>query len=388
VSEYAFFSFRAIDGCLNDEQLRFAQRQSSRAEVTRRSLTVEYHYSSFHGDIHGLLRRGFDIYLHYANYGVSEIKLRLPQGLPFAEDVLSDYLSDEKLIWEGDTSGRGGILSICPFHDLVDHQPLLDAEPVLDAAAQIRKCLISGDLRALYVLWLCSMHHNDVCPGETFEPPVPHGLADMLPHGGPLLSFFGLDELILKAAAEGLPPAPGIELENQSVALWVATLDEQKLRQSLVKVLTDDSAAEKTTLLAEFGNFRAHEEWPRTNRKLSLEQLYKRTELLRAEAEAGEKQRQQQNAKQKAEQAERDRAIRMQKMLADPDHWLRETDKLAAARGTDNYKAAADILYDLREVIGGLKGKQLAQSQAAKLVHNYPTLGLLKSNLRKRGLLE
>ena len=68
MSEYQYLEFQAVDRPLNDKQLAFAERQSSRAEVSRRSLTVEYHYSDFRGDVDGLLRSGFDVFLHYANY--------------------------------------------------------------------------------------------------------------------------------------------------------------------------------------------------------------------------------------------------------------------------------------------------------------------------------
>ena len=68
MSEYQYVAFQAVDGPLNDKQLEFAQQQSSRAEVSRWSLSVEYHYSSFRGDVDGLLRQGYDVYLQITNY--------------------------------------------------------------------------------------------------------------------------------------------------------------------------------------------------------------------------------------------------------------------------------------------------------------------------------
>ena len=78
----------------------------------------------------------------------------------------------------------------------------------------------------------------------------------------------------------------------------------------------------------------------------------------------------------------------MQEMLKAPDKWLRQAEQLVDARGTDNYKAAADILYDLREAIGGEEGERIARQQAAHLAKKYPTLNHLKNSLRKRGLWE
>ena len=60
-------------------------RQSSRAEFNKWEFEVEYHYSSFRGDICGMLRNGYDIFLSSASYGCREIGIRLPNGFPFAK---------------------------------------------------------------------------------------------------------------------------------------------------------------------------------------------------------------------------------------------------------------------------------------------------------------
>lgn len=86
--------------------------------------------------------------------------------------------------------------------------------------------------------------------------------------------------------------------------------------------------------------------------------------------------------------AERERQKRMEQMKVAPEDWLDEAARLAAARGTANYKAAADILADLREAIGGEEGNTLARKKAAELVKKHPTLTQLKGSLRKRGLLD
>ena len=90
----------------------------------------------------------------------------------------------------------------------------------------------------------------------------------------------------------------------------------------------------------------------------------------------------------KAVKQEKERQDRMKKMVKAPRKWLRDADKLVEARGTQNYKAAAEILADLREAIGGDKGAQLTREHAAHLAKKHPTLTHLKSSLRKRALLE
>ena len=78
----------------------------------------------------------------------------------------------------------------------------------------------------------------------------------------------------------------------------------------------------------------------------------------------------------------------MKEMVKEPETWLREASKLVDARGTANYRAAADILADLREAVGGDKGEKMTRKHAAHLAKKHPTLNQMKSSLRKRGLLE
>ena len=103
MSENQYVLFRAVDAPLNGKQLAFAERQSTRADVSRWWLAVDYHYRSFRGDVDGLLRRGYDVFLDYANYGVREIKLRLPHGMPADKTVWSHYADGEQVKWKKDS---------------------------------------------------------------------------------------------------------------------------------------------------------------------------------------------------------------------------------------------------------------------------------------------
>ncbi len=57
-------------------------------------------------------------------------------------------------------------------------------------------------------------------------------------------------------------------------------------------------------------------------------------------------------------------------------------------RVTANYKAAAELLADLRKAIGGNEGEQITRKHAPHLAQTHPTLTHLKSSLRKRKLID
>ncbi|MEX0792763.1 MAG: hypothetical protein WD045_06475, partial [Pirellulaceae bacterium] len=249
MSEYQYVVFRAVDGPLNDKQLEFAEAQSSRADVSRWTLSCEYDYSSFRGDVDALLRRGFDVHLEYTNYGTRVIKLRLPHGFPVAESVWSKYVDGEQLHWKKDAKGSGGILTLEPFHDANDRFMYGDTEPYLKAAIQVRDRLMSGDLRALYLLWLCAADDDYNDPAETIEPPVPHGIAGIQAECGDLLWFYGLDPLLLVVVGMDVDDAPP-EDSQDPVTTWVDTLDEPTTKELLLRLLKGDTSGEKARLLA------------------------------------------------------------------------------------------------------------------------------------------
>jgi hypothetical protein len=388
MSEYQFIEFRAVDRPLNDKQLAFAERQSSRAEVSRRSLKVEYHYSDFRGDIDGLLRNGFDVFLHYANYGVRAIRLRLPDGLPFEKNVWSEFVDDDRLMWSKDPKGKGGILSLCPYHESGELDEVREFDEYVDAAVHVRESLIAGDLRALYLLWLCAADDDYNDPDETIEPPVPHGMAELPRPCENLLTFFGLDTLLLKAAGEGVENAPTRVSQDKILEDWVVSLNAQQAKSLLTRFLVEDSQSVKADMIAKIRAAQSPIAWATTEKKRTFNQLLETCKALRAGENIIRQREAAAKAKREAAKAEKERQARMKEMVASPAKWLKEAEKLADARGTDNYKAAADILADLREAIGGEEGDKITRRQAAHLAKKYPTLNQLKSSLRKRGLLE
>lgn len=82
MSEYQYIHFMALDKPLNEKQLDYMERQSSRAEITPWEFTNEYHFGDFHGNAVEMLRRGYDVHLHFANFGVRKLMIRLPAGPP------------------------------------------------------------------------------------------------------------------------------------------------------------------------------------------------------------------------------------------------------------------------------------------------------------------
>ena len=387
MSAYQFIAFRAVDRPLTDRDLVYARKQSSRAEITRWYFENEYHFGDFGGDADGLLRHGYDAHLHYTNFGIRKIALRLPVGLPYPKSVWSKYIGLEGGTWKKDPRRKSGILTLNPFHESSDLEELWSPGEYLDDVVEIRNRLLSGDSRVLYLLWLCAAADQYVSP-DIIEPPVPGGLAECVEPCASLMEFFGLDPLILAAASEGAPATPVQEDHQHRCDTWVDGLSQRESKRLLRKLVFEDAAIVKAEVLAAIRESAPSTDWPTVALDRAFGELVARTEVLRAEHDANEQKNREAAARRKAAKQERERQDRMNQMVKAPQKWLRETEKLVDARGTQNYKAAAEILAELRDAVGGDEGAQISRRHAAHLAKKHPTLTHLKSSLRKRELLE
>ncbi|MCY2976972.1 MAG: hypothetical protein NTW52_20145 [Planctomycetota bacterium] len=387
MSEFQIVKFRAIDRPLSDNQLEFMERQSSRADFTKWEFKVEYHYSSFRGDVDAMLRNGYDIFLTYSNYGCREIRMRLPGGLPFAKSVWSKYISAEGLTWSADKSGKAGILTLAPYLEEA-YDPVWEFEDYLDATAKLREMLIAGDLRALYVLWLCTAMSSSDEDDAVIEPPVPHGLANLPDEAADLLAFFEADPLLVDAAAIGIPMFNAQGSQGDSVKAWLTTITDSRPHEIIQRLLSEDPVAVKAELLSEIRESRQAPSWPVEPPTRTVAQLLQMCESLRQKEDEKEKKQAAAKAKREADKAEKQRQARMVEMQSAPESWLNKASMLVEERGTDNYREAASILADLRDAVGGEQGNKIAREHAAHLAQKYPTLNVLKSSLRKKELLD
>lgn len=398
MSEYQYLEFRAVDRPLTDKELSYAREQSSRAEISRWSFTNEYHFGDFRGNANGMLRRGYDVFLHYANFGVRTIKIRLPAGLPFGRKLWSKYIDGKLLKWKPDPKGSSGTLALEPYFEPFDS--FWEFNDCLDDVVAIRERLIAGDLRALYLLWLCVAGDDNYAPTEVIEPPVPVGLQEFGLKVDGLFYFYDIDPLLVDAAAD-LPvpnakpkkktPTPIILSPAERLKPWLKSLGAKNAKEHLEQLLVGDTAAIKAELLAEIARDTANSkqaDWPVVESNRTFDVLLKQADVLRQTLNVAEKKKQAAKAKRDAAKAKREHEKRVAEMIKDPQKWLAETERLADQRGTDNYKLAAEILTDLKEAIGGPKGASLARKHAAHLIRKYPTLTRLKGLLRKHGILD
>jgi hypothetical protein len=375
MSEYQFVAFRAIDRPVSKQNLAYMRQQSTRAEISPWSFENEYHYGDFRGNAEEMLRRGYDIHLHYANFGVRRLLIRLPPGRPSIAEI-KPYLGEDFLQFSKDKNGTGGILAIEPYLEPDTLEELWEVDSFLDRLMEIRTEILEGDLRPLYLAHLamaCDLNHD---PEETTEAPVPAGLGALTDAQQALAEFYGLDDSLIAAAAEASPPLPKQGDSSKGYAQWLDEQPEQKKNAWLAAWMADAASPARAEMLAEYKSARDMPKWPTAEPKRTIAQLQA------AATEIADKAR-----KRAAAQQARQRAKRLADMAENPTATLRETEKLVAERTTDAYRQVAELLADLREALASSGKSQLAEQHAQKLRAANPTLRVLVSELRRQGFL-
>jgi hypothetical protein len=249
-------------------------------------------------------------------------------------------------------------------------------EEYLERIVGVRQQLIDGDLRPLYVAWMCGCRSDEVDPDSAYEPPVPAGLAESSDSITGMLDYFDLSPFMLAAAAEQSPPLP--HLADQKVAMvdWLDSLDTTTLHKWILRFLTGEPTAIRTECLQACRKWHKIPPWPVVKGTRTLAQLVRRANELAEEEQVREENRK-----------ERARRKRLADMARSPQKYLDEVNEHVAMRGRQHNGQAAQILSEIREAIGGEKGDKVSRKHAAHLREKYPTLKMLIGALRRKGLL-
>lgn len=373
MSEYQRIAFRAIDGPVSEKDLEFMRRQSSRAEITTWTFDNEYEWGSFRGDAREMLRRGYDLYLHYANFGIRTLLLRLPHGLPKAA---APYLDEEAIRFQPDKRGPGGILSFEPCFDAGELEELWNLDEILGRLVPLRAEILDGDLRPLYLAHLAILSDGNHDPEEATEAPVPAGLSKLSDAQRALMEFFGLSESLVAAAARESPPSTAAAEPRGQYVDWLQSQPQAVKDEWLIQLMADPQTGVRREILAEFHEGQNRPLWPTAQAHRTIAEL-----LVLA------KEVQEESSRKAAEKAARERAKRLAKMAADPEQTLRKTEELVTLRTTMAYREIATLLADLRDALAGSNRAELAEQQAQMLRDTNRTLKILVSELRRKGFL-
>jgi hypothetical protein len=374
MSEHQFVAFRAIDIPVSEENLEFMRRQSSRAQINPWSFENEYHYGDFRGNALEMLRRGYDIHLHYANFGTRRLCIRLPEGLPNPKATQA-YLGKDGVTFVKDRQRPAGTLMIDPAYEPGFLEELWHIDGLLEQLAPLRAEIMEGDLRPLYLMHLAAARDMNHDPEVTLEAPVPLGLDALTRAQQALAALYELDDAFIAAAAQASPPLASQSDARTPPDAWLAAQSEARKTSWLVRLLESAPSAVRAEILSEYRQSQGAA-WPTTPGSRTITQLESASEAIAQES------------RRKADvQAAAERAAQLSRMAADPEPFLLETERLVAERGERAYSKIGKLLVDLREALAGSDRADLAEKQARKLHKEHPKRNTLISELRRLELI-
>lgn len=372
MSEYQYVQFLAIDRPLNDEQMAFMQKQSTRATISRREFSNEYHFGDFRGKALEMMRRGFDLHLHFANFGIRKLMFRLPGGLPCSETVFKRFTSKYQLEWHADTSGTGGVLEVQPESDGGRWDGYVDnLEDLLTELTPVREMLVAGDLRPLYLAWLACY------PDKDKEPPVPAGLKKLPKPLKVLVDFYELDCDLLQTAAEESADMAEQSAPVLPIQTWLKKKNNTQRTDLLEQLLRDESGRVRADAMAEIRASMKVAEWPVTETSRTIDELRTladRKDQIRREKEAVATERKQRK--------------RLKAMKEKPAETVDAIMKLVSQRSTQKHTEAIALLSELRDVLGPDDGPPFTQTVAQQIRQQKPAPRGLIAMLKNNGFLK
>lgn len=376
MSEYQYLTFRALDGPLTEEAMAFMRNQSTRAKIDQWSFTNEYHFGDFRGDAVEMMRRGFDMHFHYADFGTRTLMIRLPFGFPDPISA-SHYWHEEGLFFHKDEEGSGGVLEFAPCFEPGLLDGVWDLEEIFESLFDIRKELLEGDPRPLYLMHLAIQGDSNHDPEESIEGPVPAGMNHLTRAQRALAKLYGMDSQFLAAVAE-----PSLELcpkqdRDTNYSQWLQEKSAEEKNQWLLELMINPQGRLANKILNQFRQETEIPGWP----KVSHDRTYAAIEEL-----AKVYRQQMRNAIEKTAQQERQQ--RLDEMVKDLEAILLWTEEVVTARDSKEYSRVAQALSDLREAFAGTDQVQLADVQAWKLMKENPRLSRLKRELKQKGFLK
>ena len=376
MSEYQYVAFRAIDGPVSKKNLAFMERQSTRAEIAEWSFENEYNFGDFRGNAEEMLRRGYDIHLHYANFGLRTLLIRLPGGFPNSK-AAQPYLDGESVRFTKDKKGRGGILSVSPFYESDDIEDLWDLGDLLDRLVPLRGEILEGDLRPLYLAHLAAACDGNHDPEETIEAPVPAGLGKLTDAQLALTELYGLSNALIEAAAQDGPEkAPTMDRESQ-LKSWIGAQAQTVKDQWLAGLLEGASSAVRSEILMKFRDESGNSSWPVVESNRTVAQLWQSAEAIH----------QKKKAKAAAKAARQQAAKLERRWQHDPHGSSRKRSGFAAERKTNCCRRPANCWPSCVRLLPEPGKPGLAEKRAIQLKAKYPKLHHLTAALRREGFV-
>jgi hypothetical protein len=195
---------------------------STRAVITSTSFTNHSEWGDLKADPLKLLETYFDAFVYVADWGTREFCLRLPVkliDLKLFKAMLPGKVAQVR---------QSGEHVIVVFESEVETDDWDDGTGWMGSLVSLRSDLLRGDLRCLYLGWLLSVQDEEIS-AEAVDPPVPEGLNELSAPYESFVEFLGIDEDLVKVAAEASTPLRAVLSKEEVQPGFAGFLKETKM---------------------------------------------------------------------------------------------------------------------------------------------------------------
>jgi len=387
MSEYQYYEWLALDRPLDAQQIKEVGALSSHMDtVSATQASVTYSWGDFKHDPLKILERYFDAFLYVANWGTRRLAFRFPKAAISAR-ALEPYLIERVITVTH--SGSFTLLDIEINEEDGGRSDWIEAEGLLAQVAGVRRQIINGDYRALYLVWLAMVTRRGDSDGDedvdesemdedesdgtpSVEPPVPAGLQSLDGSLGALCNLFDVDMHLVKAAAAS--SARVAKPTVSAVRLAIARLPRERVDAYLLQLLNDEPQL-SSALLKELG-LSATAPSQQTGKSRTAKTLL---EAAKRRAET-EQQRDQ-------EEAKRARIAALEKLATREESAWEAVDLLMRKQTAAGYDAAVQQLIDLHDLAEHRGSMRDFAARLAKVVAEFGKSAALMKRLRMARLV-
>jgi hypothetical protein len=237
MSEYQRYEFMTVDQPLTRKQLDAVNKLSSHIEASSTHASIEYHWGDFKHDPIEVLRKYFDGFLYWANWGSPQLALRFPHGI-LPGDLIDGYDFDDFVTFTKHSDYD--ILDI-HFSEMEGSGEWMEYD--LGSLIAMREELMDGDLRALYIAWLACMEmlgsYDEEEEGEVvYAPPVPPVFGKLTEAQQALAGLLQVSPELLVAAARH--SSARMSSSDDDVTARIALLPPERRDDYLVRLARNE----------------------------------------------------------------------------------------------------------------------------------------------------
>ena len=366
MSEYQFYEFLSIDRPLTTKDQQEIQGWSSRTSPTPTGATFIYNYGDFPKSPKQVVGKYFDAMFHIANWGTKWLLLKFPKEL-LDHGAVQDYCTVEEISLS--EYGEYFVLEILFSEE--EGYAWLDGEGFLSSLIGLRRDILNGDYRSLYIAWLhaCSNAREwDEFDTTALEPVLSLPLKPFNDALKSWVELLEIDQDLLSIVSEKqiLSPENTLDLMTDEINL----LSDDEKTNFLKRLLHEEPLLsvkfrKRLKKLSVSSDIRTTSSSHRT-----IEEIFHKADHIKEQRQELERQKRKKKKLQKLEMIE-----------AEEETLWKNVHGHISRKNSKAYDAAIAILNDLF-LLAKHRGTQAEYKQGIQsLLKKYPRLSSLKSKI-------